>query len=730
MEFFHLEAKNRNLSVIFWSAAALSLLFVLVSTGHAGVSNGKDKIVWRAMVPAIEVFWKEYQTSPEKLKEDVWPLISMLKNFIKAFPDSEMLPEAYYILGEAYASVSYWPEAEAHWKIVTRYFPNSRWTNQALNSLVMFYERSNNRKKLRRFYREIMRRFPDSIAAKTAQVLIAKQALMRGDVKTARRVARLISKSSPMAEVEVPELLDLEARLALKDKKPEKAIELWVRYLNLVKNPSVRAATLFQIAETYRRLGDLLKARKYYALIRRDFKGQPEYLFARFRMLQIKEQTRERLARYTKGQVSRPDYYESEEVFKEILKRFPKHPLTLEVKKEFVATELRKKDYVKVLELAEKYLRQDPKSPYAKDILLMADQAKNGLLTTEYKIPELEKIVAFARPFLQREGGSQIYDYIKSVAEAKWVELEKKLLDDNRPLEALKEYWAFKRFFRQETEATVNARSLAQKALVEADKKFLKDKQFIQLVNFHLKNRSDIGALGEASHYYYLAKAYSGLGLDEASLRAYQAAWNLEPPDSLRCRLLMDWTGQMVKDAKKIATQDAITLMNLYCPEQSMTSEALLYKSILATWQKDYRAALSMALDSIGIKATRPGVRQAILGAIYLAEWDVAWKVYKKYNSLIPQDEKLALLRKWGDEALNLGVARQALKAYQTLMDMDTKEAADSFRLNLAESAIKGPDKAVSLWDKAAKETEGLWGDASKAEASFYKFMKKAGSPL
>ncbi|NPA94650.1 MAG: tetratricopeptide repeat protein [Thermodesulfobacteria bacterium] len=720
-----------KIAVTVTALVAVALLVALsVSPALGGVRGGKDRLAWRAMMPAIEVFWKEYQTSPEKLKEDVWPLISMLKNFIKAFPDSEMLPEAYYILGEAYASVSYWPEAEAHWKIVTRYFPNSRWTNQALNSLVMFYERSNNREKLRSFYREIMRRFPDSIAAKTAQVLIAREALLRGDVKLARRVAKAVSRSSPMAEVEVPELLDLKARLALHDNKPKEAIKLWVRYLNLIRNPSVRASTLFQIAETYRRLGDFLKARKYYALIRRDFKGQPEYLFAKFRILQIKEETRKRLSRYTKGQISNPDYFESEQVFNEILKRFPKHPLTLEVKKEFVATELRKKDYVKALELAEKYLREDPDSPYARDILLMADQARQGLLTTEYDIPELQRIVAFARPFLQTEKKSQIYDYIRSVAEAKWVELEKRLIDASRPLEALKEYWDFKRFFKEETVQTVTAFRLAKKALIMADKTFLKKGQQVQLVNFHLKNQGNIEKLSEPYHYYYLAQAYGGLDLAEASLRAYQAAWNLEPAIPLRCRLLMDWIDEMIEANKQIATQDAITLLNLNCPEQSISAKALLYKSILATWQRDYRAALSMALDSIGIKPSPLGVRQAINGAIYLGEWDVAWKVYQKSGRLLSKDERARLLRKWGDEAMNLGMASQAKRAYLALKEMDTNEPADGFRLNLALSALKGPAQAAEIWAKAAKEGEGVWGKASKAEASFYKFMKKAGSSL
>ena len=704
----------------FWQVPALC----------AGNREYEAKQAWRVILPTIEVFWQEYQTAPAKLKDDAWPLISMLKNFIKAYPDSKMLPEAYYILGEAYASVSFWPEAEAHWKIVTRYFPNSKWTNQALTSLILYYERTNNQKKLRRFYREIMRRFPDSIAARTAEVFMARQALLRGNVQKARQVARQVSKASPTPEVDVPELLDLKARLALHDGKPKKAIEMWVRYLNLTRNPASRASTLFQIAETYRRMGDVLKARKYYALIRRDFKGQPEYLFARFRMLQLKEQAREQLARYTKGQVSMPDFYESEMVFQKILKEFPKHPLTREVKKEFVATELKKKDYLKALLLAEEYLREDPNSPYSKDILLMADQAKNYLLETSYDLDHLKRIVSSLKPYLTIHEDSQIYDFIRRVAHKKWVELQQELLSQKRPIHALQEYWRFREFFNDSSALTKEAKSNAVKALLQADETFIANGNNLKLINFYLSNKSKIDRLGVPGHYLYLARAYANMGLDQASLRAYQKAWNSDPDHKLRCTILMEWTGQIVKAKRFKAAQDTITLMNLYCPEQSIGAKALLYKSKLALWQKDYRAGLNMALDSMNMKPEPESVKQALLSAIYLAEWNTVKKIYAKHSKLLKKQDKIKVLRTWGDEALNLGQPKEALKPYKALNNIEPDEPANKFRLNLALASGKRPSKAARIWTDASKEVEGLWNTVFKAEASFYKFMEKAGGTI
>ncbi len=710
----------------------ISALFLMqgVRSADGRTSEQEAGMAWKAIVPAIEVFWKEYQTSPSKLKEDAWPLISMLKNFIKAYPDSKMLPEAYYILGEAYASVSFWPEAEAHWKIVTRYFPNSKWTNQALTSLILYYERTNNREKLRRFYREIMRRFPDSIAARTAEVLMARQALLMGNVKRARQVAKRVSMSSPLAEVDVPELLDLKARLALHDGRPKKAIEMWLRYLNLVRNPSSRASTLFNIAETYRHMGDMLKARKYYALIRRDFKGQPEYLFARFRMLQLKEQARQRLSKYTKGRIAAPDFYESELVFQKILKQFPNHPLTQEVKREFVATELKKKDYLKALMLAEKYLVEDPKGPYAKEMLLMADQAKNHLLEKKYAVDALKEIVLSLKPYLDRRGNCQIYDFMRMVAEKKWVELQKGLLSRNRPVEALKEYWKFREFFKNDTGLVKEAKENAVLALIHADKAFIAKGMDVELIDFYLWNRQKVDALKVPHHYLFLARAYSNLHIGQASFRAYQQAWDSGPDDSLRCKILMAWTGQIVRDRRFKAAQDTITLMNLYCPEQSMGSRALLYKSRLALWQKDYRAALNMAMDSLNIKANAENIKQAVFGAINLAEWNTVKRVYNKYSKLLSANDRIMLLSKWGDEALRLGEPKEALSAYRLLQKVNPDDPAERFRLNLALSAGTDPSKAIRIWTDSAKKEKGLWGKASKAEASYYKFMKRAGGQI
>jgi len=203
-----MEAQNREKKKItgaFYKAAAFfagrliyaMLAALLICASHSLVAAAqnerlsKDQQAWQNLMPEIEVFWHEYQTSPQKVADDVWPFISILKDFIKRYPKSLRIPEIYYILGEAYAAASYWPEAIAHWKIVIRYYPDSKWTNAALNSLVACLEKQGDEKKLKKFYKSILRQFPDSVAAKTTRVLLARQALAAGKVELVKRVIYL-----------------------------------------------------------------------------------------------------------------------------------------------------------------------------------------------------------------------------------------------------------------------------------------------------------------------------------------------------------------------------------------------------------------------------------------------------------------------------------------------------------------------------------------------------------
>jgi len=682
-----------------------------------------DELAWQKLMPEIEVFWHEYQASPHKLAEEVWPFISELKDFIKRYPKSQKIPEAYYILGEAYAVASYWPEAVAHWKIVVRYYPDSKWTSAALNSLVARLEKQGNQEKLKKFYREILRQFPDSIAAKTTRVLLARQALQEGKVGLVKRVIKSIEKSSGSALVEVPELLDLKAAIANREGRPKEAIRLWVRYINLKKSPVARAGALFNIAETYRKAGDWLKARKYYALIRRDFSSQPEALFARFRMLQMEEIQKRRLAQYVKGKVRPLNLYESERVFREIVKKFPKYPLTQEVRKELIATKVKKKDYMEALILADDFIQTSPQGPYSQEVIKLAETAARELLKQKLDIEKLEKVTGTGRAYLGRKPRNRIQKYIQDSTQKLWVRLIKTLTSRGRALDAINSYWIYIRQFRNDPASLKEAFGPGLKALEAADRWFYSENKYADLIDYHFQHEKEIKSLGSAAHYYMLARAFSKVGLPRMALRAFFTAWRSEPTKTQKCEILVDWTGQCLEAYQSNMAQDTIGLLDLCCPDYALQPVVLYYKSALAGRQGDWTAAFNMARDSISGKPDDRNVFQALYAGIKLGEWDQVEKIYKENSSLLSKEKRINILKKWGDEAIRFFEYRKALVPYGFLTGLDAQDPSAKFRMAVAKSGALGFEKAIPSWEELSKKDKGIWGKAAKSEISFYKFM-------
>ena len=690
----------------------------------------KDQQAWLALMPEIEIFWHEYQTSPQKLSEDVWPFVSALKDYIKTYPKSPKIPEAYYILGEAYAAASYWPEAMAHWKIVIRYYPDSKWTSSALNSLVACLEKQGNQKKLKKFYKAVLRQFPDSVAARTTRVLLARQALMEGKTELVKRVVKQIEKSSPMAEVEIPELLDLKAGIALREGKPSEAISLWVRFINLKKSPVSRASALFNIAETYRTTGDWLKARKYYALLRRDFPTQPEALFARFRMLQMEEMQQERLSKYVKGSVRLPNLNVSERVYQKIVKRYPRYPLTQEVRKELIATEIKKKDYMRALKLSDDFIRTFPSGIFAKEVLALAGTAREKMLEGKFSTENLERMVNEGREYLGKKARNNVQKYLQEVTWKMWARLLRQLIDDGKPLESMEQYWSYREAFRKDPRKLKAARKSGVRALEETDRWFFSNGRYADLVNYYFYHEKGIESLKSSVHYHILAKAFSRIELDKMALRSYFRAWELNPGKNESCEILRDWTGQSLKADETVMAQNTITLIDLGCPDYSLLPDVLLDKSFLAGRQGDWIAAYNMARDSLAGKADGRSVYQALSAGIKLSEWDEIEDIYKKNSHLLSKEGKISILKEWGDEAVRLSEFKKAMVPYSLLLKIDKEDPSSSFRLAVAESGSYGFEKAMPVWETLSKKDRGIWGKAAKSEISFYRFMSGSAGQL
>lgn len=95
--------------------------------------------------------------------------ISAYQAFIKNYPDSALLPNAYYWLGELYMVKNLTQEAERVFNAVVEQYPKSRKTPDARYKLGLVYARYGQQDKAKKQMESVKALHPDSTAAKLAE---------------------------------------------------------------------------------------------------------------------------------------------------------------------------------------------------------------------------------------------------------------------------------------------------------------------------------------------------------------------------------------------------------------------------------------------------------------------------------------------------------------------------------------------------------------------------------
>jgi tol-pal system protein YbgF len=145
---------------------------VSVSSSSTGSASSS------APVPKVSGSAKEaYQDAYGLVKEKKFDqAIKAYQSFIKAYPDSTLLPNAYYWLGELYMVKNKTQDAEKVFTVVVEQYPQSRKTADASYKLGQIYSRHGNEDKARQQMQSVKEKYPNSTAAKLADRYLEKQA--------------------------------------------------------------------------------------------------------------------------------------------------------------------------------------------------------------------------------------------------------------------------------------------------------------------------------------------------------------------------------------------------------------------------------------------------------------------------------------------------------------------------------------------------------------------------
>ncbi len=131
-----------------------------------------------APVPSVSGSAKDaYQDAYALIKAKKYDqAIASYQAFIKNYPDSSLLPNAFYWLGELHMVKNNTQEAEKVFTVVVERYPQSRKTADATYKLGQIYSRNGNQDKAKQQMLLVKQKYPNSTAAKLADRFLEKLA--------------------------------------------------------------------------------------------------------------------------------------------------------------------------------------------------------------------------------------------------------------------------------------------------------------------------------------------------------------------------------------------------------------------------------------------------------------------------------------------------------------------------------------------------------------------------
>ena len=715
---------------IFCLWAAISFVTILPCKPYAvegaRPSSENAEKAWSRIASQIDIFWKEREETPFSAKKSAWHIIAILKDFIARYPESPHVPEAYYYTGIAYKEAGFMPEAISHWRIVAKDFPNSKWADEALMEILAVYEEEGEIEKKKRLLREIVRQYPDTTSAEAAWISLALASLMQGkEIPFIEKEMKKLEQADPNIASKVPVFLELKARLSLLRGRKKEAIREWLHFLNLTTTKGKQALALYEIAEIYRSLGDFLSARKYYALCARDYPRSSYALFARFRLAQLHERE---LGIVPWARNMEKEVESSQWLYSEILKKFPRHPITQEVIYEFAKLKMRINDLAGALELVKSYFETNPEGVLSHLFIALSNEIQKRMkarLRSEETIKKaLHACLELIEDGFLRE---KLPGYVET-AKALWknlIDIKMKKGDFDG---AIEESNALVKKFGADDSVVKFSKKAKKEALEKKLKLYLAQKKYLELLNFFYENMDKLKGAFYWKHYQLVGKAWDELGMKSEAAFYYGRAFLSDGRVADNDTTIMDWVRALaaIKDTESLGR--ILRIYDQGDQGHKPSAEYYHYRSLYEQMRGKWDLAYENATKGLELSPEKKVVRRELLEDLirsswHLRLWDVAHNAFRDLEHFMGKEEKIIFLNEWGDIAFQLMDYEEALSCYNMVLAMEPgardtqlKMAIVLFKQGRIEDA-QGILKALSVdedefyatYSKALLEDSSFW---------------------
>jgi len=757
-----LKGKGTGLRFSFYFMLVLTLL--LFSSGHVGSEDAAQ--VWTAMRIDMQTLGNRVARSSGGDKEAFQQLTAGLKQFIRSYPDAPEAAEAYYLLGEGYLNAGFESEGMANLQIAAQKFPESPWAEEALMALLRYMEKSGGKGKNEAFYRDLIKKYPNSKAGRIAIIASGMERLAKGQKAKVSLELENMEKDNPNLFLEVPMALDLKARILSMDGKEEEARALWLQYLNLASSKSAKTQTIFNIAESFFREKQWVQARKYYGLLVTGYPDARELSLARFRLLAIDELAGKELS----GLGARPREIspeKKEETLQAVLNGNASLSLTQEAYLELLRLRLKNGQFLEFLTKAEEFERKWPKSPYMEELVGLMKQAESLILAQDFGTQDALDILSFGQGYLASHSKAQLLPSFLWITQGVWLKLAQNLLNskdyesaianasglasfakdpdtkakavaleqearlawiaflmqnndyENAILRAEEAFRAF-----PDTQTGHKALELGKKALNEFMAESLKQNGQLPALNFYYNHKDELAPLLTPDAVFQMGRLWRGIACPHAAQRAFFQAW-LKNGRKLWPELFYEWVSIAIEQAE---IQEADALFSMFARQHPKELNALywLTKARSARMAQDWKevsAAAQKAL-SLGAKDETEAKRLWFDAAINLGQWPEAQAVWLGMEQGLEPDVKAGLLKAWGDAAILAGAFNEAVYPYKALLDMKGDDPAVLAR-NGVVSYMIGDERNAVKYLEAARKDAGLWGKMAGAVLDTQTFLKE-----
>ncbi|MFA6779143.1 MAG: tetratricopeptide repeat protein [Paludibacteraceae bacterium] len=193
--------------------------------------------------------------------------IATLNKLTKAFPNSEYLADAMYEIGRSYIMLGDNKSAIATYDEMALKYPHSALSRKGKLQTAMLYDEMKNHDKSVEIYKSIVDFFPNSVEAKTSLESLKTIYFEKDDVQGYADYVATLGGLTTFEKSEQDSLTYLAAERIYLMEDYKKAIESFNRYLEKFPESAFSNNAHFNLANSYYKTEDKLKAKEEYAIV-------------------------------------------------------------------------------------------------------------------------------------------------------------------------------------------------------------------------------------------------------------------------------------------------------------------------------------------------------------------------------------------------------------------------------------------------------------------------------